>query len=601
MSSASSTPGAGPQGRLRRLSGRLSGRLPAMVGAASMIAVVTLAARAFGFLRWFAQSTWVGADAVGNAYASANQIPNVVFEVAVGGALAGATVPLLAGPVAHKLKDKVNDTASALLTWSLVILVPLAALVWASADFLVSLLPVSKGSDAAMQNALAGAFLRVFAVQIPLYGISIVLTGILQSHKKFFWPALAPLLSSLVTIATYAAYGALSGGHDHPPQIPVAAIEVLAWGTTAGVVALSVPLFVPVWRLGVRLRINFKMEKDLLRRTLLLGGAGIGALLAQQAAVLTNLFLVRWGGEVGSVNVFQYAQAVYVLPYAVLAVPVCTAVFPHLTELQGNNDRLGFNKVAAKATRSVVSVSLLGAAALVALGPAAEDIFSWRKPAAGMAIALLWLAPSLLGYALLYHLSRVLYALDCGPAAVSGAVIGWMGTALTSTLAVSLLSPAGGNGPATLQGLAIGQTVGMTAGALFLLVAVARKAGRGAQAGLLRTCLIMIPAAALAAASGRFLYFEALQWAGQISWLLTGVAHQATGTAPSHAGNLAVVCFGALIAGFTVLLICLAGITLGLRGLVPLRRRAARSKARATAPTCAETSTAPSSHEQEAQ
>ena len=45
--------------------------------------------------------------------------------------------------------------------------------------------------------------LRVFAPQLPLYGIGIVLTGVLQAHHRFAWPVIAPLLSSVTVMAAY--------------------------------------------------------------------------------------------------------------------------------------------------------------------------------------------------------------------------------------------------------------------------------------------------------------------------------------------------------------------------------------------------------------
>ena len=54
--------------------------------------------------------------------------------------------------------------------------------------------------------------LAVFAPQILLYGLAVVLYGILQAHRRFVSPALAPVLSSLVVIATYVAFVPLSHG-----------------------------------------------------------------------------------------------------------------------------------------------------------------------------------------------------------------------------------------------------------------------------------------------------------------------------------------------------------------------------------------------------
>ncbi|MEO8330005.1 MAG: virulence factor MviN, partial [Candidatus Nanopelagicales bacterium] len=72
-----------------------------LVGAAAVIAVVTLFSRIVGFGRSIALGQTLGSSCLGSAYASANAVPNLVFEVVVGGALAGAVVPLLAGAAAR--------------------------------------------------------------------------------------------------------------------------------------------------------------------------------------------------------------------------------------------------------------------------------------------------------------------------------------------------------------------------------------------------------------------------------------------------------------------------------------------------------------------
>ena len=68
---------------------------------AGQVGTFTLASRLLGFLRWVVQAATVGSGAMAGAYSSANQIPNVFYEVVVGGALAGTVVPLLAGAIAH--------------------------------------------------------------------------------------------------------------------------------------------------------------------------------------------------------------------------------------------------------------------------------------------------------------------------------------------------------------------------------------------------------------------------------------------------------------------------------------------------------------------
>ena len=77
--------------------------------------------------------------------------------------------------------------------------------------------------------------LAVFAPQILLYGLAVVLYGILQAHRRFTAPALAPILSSLVVIAAYVLFVPL--GRQYTTNVrglPLAAELTLSLGTTLG-------------------------------------------------------------------------------------------------------------------------------------------------------------------------------------------------------------------------------------------------------------------------------------------------------------------------------------------------------------------------------
>ena len=81
--------------------------------------------------------------------------------------------------------------------------------------------------------------LVVFAPQIALYGFAVVLYGVLQAHRRFIGPALAPLVSSLVVIGAYLAYVPLGHGRQEDlARLPRSAELMLSAGTTAGVLVL---------------------------------------------------------------------------------------------------------------------------------------------------------------------------------------------------------------------------------------------------------------------------------------------------------------------------------------------------------------------------
>ena len=453
-----------------------------------MIAAITVLSRAVGLVRWFVQSATLGDSATANAYSTANMLPNVLFEVAAGGALAGAVVPLLAAPLARSLGRDVDRIASALLTWTLLVLVPLGAIVALLAGPIVSLLPDSVGSDVETQHWLATYFLRIFALQIPLYGVGVVLTGVLQAQRKFFFPAIAPLASSVVVIGAYLGFGLMAGDlADDPTRLAETALAWLSWGTTLGVAAMSLPLLVPVLRSGIRLRPVMRFPAGVGRRALHLAAAGVGALLAQQVSVVVFIALSRAGGVEGTITIWQYAQAVYFLPYAVLAVPVATAVFPRLAERAGTRDIAGTAAMAVGSTRAVLAAAFVGAGVLAAVAPGVTAVFSLRGPMAGMSTAVTLLAPGIVGYALIFHISRCLYALDRGRAAVTATAGGWLVVSVVAWLLVRLWAPDGGDGPATLAALALGTTIGMTVAGVGLLWALLRSLPPVGLGGLVRT------------------------------------------------------------------------------------------------------------------
>jgi putative peptidoglycan lipid II flippase len=469
--------------------------------AAVLIGSITLLARAAGFGRWLAFSGSVGASCAGTAYSTANLLPNVLFEIVAGGALAATVVPVVTSAVVRAGPAAADRVASAMLTWAVLLLTPLAVAlaVWARpvAGWLLG------GEDCPGQADVAARMLVVFAPQVVLYGIGVVLTGVLQARRRFLGPALAPLTSSLLVVGVYLLFGSVAdlpqGASDRLPGAGGQAL--LAWGTTAGVAALSLPLVVPVLRCGVRLRPTLRFDPAAAAQARRLAAAGLAALLAQQGLVLVTARLAN-GSAAGTLNLYQYAQAVYLLPYAVLAVPLATAVFPALAGAAAAGDGAGYARVLGRSTRLVLLVSVAGAAVLVAVAPAIGALFGSidrAGPAVGpMTATVTAYAPGLVGFGLVAHLGRALYAAGAAGPAGRATVTGWLVALGGSVVLVRLVAGRAEDGPqATLVALGLASSLGMTvAGGLLL---------RGAR----RTTVGGRPVASaftgLPATSGRFL------------------------------------------------------------------------------------------------
>jgi putative peptidoglycan lipid II flippase len=379
------------------------------------------------------------------------------------------------------------------------VLLPLAAVVALAAHPIMAAIA---GDSTGQQVSTGARMLQIFAPQLPLYGAGIVLTGVLQAHRRFAAPVLAPLLSSLTVAAAYFGFAGVDGRGTDVAGLSTAGLLVLALGTTAGVVVLAGCLVPPVARLRLRLRPAWRFDAATRRRVGGLAAAGAVTVATQNLALLVVLWRGLAGPD-GSWALFTIAQAIFLLPWAVLAVPVATAAYPGLAEAAATGAHDQYRRTLAGTTRAVLMLSLLGMAALAALALPIAILLAVLMPAAGpesvdrLAAGIAGFAPGLVGYGLFAVLSRALYARgDTRPAALAAA-LGWAAVAGAAVLLAALL-PA----QARVLALTAAHSAGMVVLGAGLLLAVARGAGRPAVAGLARTGRVGALAAGLAASAG---------------------------------------------------------------------------------------------------
>jgi putative peptidoglycan lipid II flippase len=534
--------------------------------AAVLIGTITVLARLAGFGRTIVFAHTVGNQSLGTAYATANQVPNIIFDIVAGGALTAVVVPVLAGPVRRAGDDPAaaadaERTASALLTWTMLLLVPMSvALALAAGPVVTALLGNPKGSGSAEVVAVATRMLVVFSPQIALYGLAVVLYGILQSHHAFTAPALAPLISSLVVSAAYLAFLPLGNGYQNDlAQLPRGAELVLSVGTTAGVAALVVTALIPALRRGLSLRPALRFPHGVSRRVRGLAAAGIATLAAQDAALVAVIVLANSHGGNGAIVLYNYGWQMFFLPYAVLAVPVATSAFPLLADhasTANTPSTVGtvgavppagvadqgaagerFDSLAATSTRAAMVVSCLGAAVLAGAAAPAARIFVAPASARELALAFAAFAPGLIGYGLIANLSRVLLAWGRSRAAALTVVLGWL-SVMAADLAIVPFVPQHWVVPA----LGLGNTIGLTVAGAALLAAVVRVRGRACVEGLPRAFAAGLAGGVAGAAAGAGVAVAAAGVFG-ISGALTAAALTVAAGATAAAVFLAVVYF----------------------------------------------------------
>jgi putative peptidoglycan lipid II flippase len=462
-----------------------------LASVAAGVATLTLAARLVGFGRSVVFSKTVGDTCLGDTYNAANSLPNVLFEIVAGGVLAGVVVPVVARHVGAGRRPDAARTASALMTWTLLVLTPAGLAVLAGARLFAA--TFAKADCAGSADVLA-ALVVMFAPQVWLYGLAVVSAGILQAHHRFLAAAAAPLLSSLVVITAYLSYATLAApaANDEPTQLTSQALAALGWGTTFGVLVLAGCTLVPLGRIG---RLRFAEGDRSVIMTI--AAAGIVGLVLQQLSVLLINWSAQQTGDQGALTRFTWANAIYLLPYAVLAAPLLQLTFPRLAAA-AERSRADVSQVLAETGPATVVMAWLGAALLVATAVPVARVFV-LGPGSGRTDALVWpivaFAPAVVGFTLLGLASRTLLAQHLGKASGIANASAWAAV-IVSVALLRPVVPAAWLVPALAGSVSLGMIVGAVAGWVLL-----RRSGMEGV-GLTRPMLVGLAAAVLAASVG---------------------------------------------------------------------------------------------------
>ena len=465
----------------------------AIARGAAVIAIITIGARILGLVRTLVFSQTVGATCLGTAYVTANQVPNLVYELVLGGALASVMVPILARSAERSTADlaeraQVTHVTSALLTWCLVILVPVSLVIVAAAGPIAAALNPSNASASCVHAqvvATTASMLRVFAPQALLYGLSVVLLGLLQAYRRFAAYALAPLINSLVVIASCLAFVPLSRRLPLG-RLPALAELVLAAGATVGVAAMVVVGLVPAWRLRLRFRPTLRLPVGIGRRAGGLALVGVVEVIANEIGAVVVIDLANGRGATGALVLFSYASQVFNTLNAVLALSIVLSAFPALAARDGPV----FDRTCAGSTRAVVLVSWLGVAVIAAVTLPAARILAGQGQVTELALGFLCFAPGLVGMGVIANLARALLAVGRLRVA-AGAVAGSAVLTLLAQLALVQLVPA----RLVVAALALGNTVGQTGVAIPLVVVIRRMLGKPTVSGVGRATLAGLAAA----------------------------------------------------------------------------------------------------------
>jgi putative peptidoglycan lipid II flippase len=436
-----------------------------------------------GLVRTLVFSQTIGAGCLGAAYVTANQVPNLIYELVLGGALTSAMIPVLARPAERAASDPaqkalVAQISSALMTWSVIILVPLTLIIAAAArPIAIVLNPANANSQcvhADVVNATAN-MVQVFAPQALLYGLSVVLYGLLQAYRRFTAPAIGPAISSLIVIAAYFAFVPLDKGLPLA-RLPLSAELVLSVGTTLGVAGLVLVALVPTWRLRLKFRPALRFPPGVARRAGGLAMVGIIEIILNDVSTIAVIELANGRGETGAIVLFNYAWQVYSSVFAVLAMSITISTFPVLSARDGPV----FDRTCAGSTRAVLLMSWLGTALIAAIAvPTAHVLAKQPDQVPQLIEGFALFAPGVAGIAVITNLSRVMFAIGRLKVATAALAGSWL-LVIVADVVLAELAPA----HLVVAALALGNTIGQTVVAIPLVIVTRRICGKAALEGV---------------------------------------------------------------------------------------------------------------------
>jgi putative peptidoglycan lipid II flippase len=226
--------------------------------------------------------------------------------------------------------------------------------------------------------------------------------------------------------------------------------------------------------------------------------AGAITLTAQQLSTAVSLRLAN-GGIAGTLVVLTIAQTVYLVPWAVLAVPVATALFPRMSAAWESGAYEQAAEIGTSGLRIVAGLSAIGTAALVAASTPIANVLldSGNNAHAVFGPAIAAFAAGLLGWSAVAVLSRILYAARRPQLAAVGQAVGWV-VAIIVNIAVALESDRHHRAVV----LALGNALGVTVAAMILLVMAVRVGALGRPRLILRSTATAIGAAAAGSLAG---------------------------------------------------------------------------------------------------
>ena len=318
-----------------------------ILGGAIVIGFTGVASRVLGLVRDRMLASTFGGGGNLDPYFAAFKLPDFVFNVLVLGALSSSFIPVFVGYLKRaekdpNLKDEAWCVANSILNLLLIVLIALGVIFFIFANSLVSLIaPGFSGEKLQTTIHLS----RIMLVAIIFFGASNIVSAILNSFKRFFAFALAPVLYNIGIIAGIIFF------------VPKWGIIGLAYGVVVGAFAHLAIQIPSVFKLGFRyMRILNWRHKGVREVGRLMLPRTFGLAVNQIDQLVSTIIASSLAA--GSLTQLNFANNLQNFPINVFGVSLAIAIFPVFSEAFASQDMEGFKRHFSKTVRRLLVVMI---------------------------------------------------------------------------------------------------------------------------------------------------------------------------------------------------------------------------------------------------
>jgi putative peptidoglycan lipid II flippase len=442
-----------------------------IVRSSAVVGIGTALSRVTGLLRTVVLAYALGRVVVADSYNLANTTPNIVYDLILGGILSATLVPVFVDRFEHDDDDGVNAVVT--VVTSALIAITVAAMLLAPWIFRAYTWASDKNAHDLERAGVP--LLRLFLPQVLFYGLTALATAILNARRRFAAPAFAPVLNNILLCVVLLWFANVAG---RGPSVDALVghtswVWLLGFGTTAGIVLMTVVLWPSLRASGWRFRWRFRPRDPAVRKVAALSGWTLGYVVVNQVALLIVLALAAREGE-GIPTFYLYAFQFFQLPYGLFAVSLMTTITPELASAAARDDMARFREQLSYGVRIMTLVVLPSAIGLAVVArPLTVTLLAHGSYGDDGAVltadVLANFAVGLLGFSIYLFMLRGFYALHDTKTPF---LLNVLENSVNVVLAFPLVSRFG------VQGLALSYSIAYVVGAVAAFAALRRRVGR---------------------------------------------------------------------------------------------------------------------------